>query len=131
MRLLRPLLVVIGLIVLVPGGGLAQDRPLHPLLADPADTVRVQLVDRASGRPITDSEVEVYSDNGIRCVTTPCPTNGRSWHGRTDADGVVALPRTAIDAVSHLGTPTHGMTDLARARKSRAGVWVLRLARGR
>jgi hypothetical protein len=107
-----------------------QDPPRHPILRGAGDTIRIRLVDAATGRPIADSEVEVYTDNGIRCVTAPCPTDGLTWRGRSDAQGVVAVPKSAVNVVAHIGTPRHGMVDLGKARR-RGGVWVARLVRDR
>jgi len=70
-----------------------------------AETARVRLLDAASGRPVANADVEVWSDNGIRCVQAPCPTTGRRWTGRTDAIGQVDLPTSALQAVTVVKTP--------------------------
>jgi len=124
------LLIAIGFLASA-GQSWAQDPPRHRVLRGAGDTVRIRLVEVGSGGRIADSEVEVYSDNGIRCTTAPCPTDGRTWRGRSDNRGIVALPNSAVNAVTHIGTPRHGMVDLSTARRMSSGIWVVRLVRDR
>jgi hypothetical protein len=44
------------------------------------ETVRVRLLDAFSGESISDSDVEVHSDNGVRCIQAPCPTDAKSLY---------------------------------------------------
>ena len=83
----------------------AQRGPSAPKA--PQSSIRVQLFDIYTGLPISNAEVEVTSDNGIRCSIPPCPTNGQSWSGRTDASGVLAIPPSAIQFDTSLKVNTY------------------------
>lgn len=61
------------------------------------DDTRVIFSDVKTQAPIIRTNVSLYSDNGVRCVTEPCPTNGRSWTGITDAEGAVLVPASMVD----------------------------------
>lgn len=60
-------------------------------------SLRVRFVNSQTQAPIVNASVDLYTDNGIRCVTEPCPTNGRSWQGTTDSQGVVGVPASVVD----------------------------------
>jgi hypothetical protein len=121
-------LLAIGLAL--PSSGVAQP-PAAPIYQDGADTLRIQLIDAASGEPLANAEIEVYSDNGIRCARAPCPTDGRPWRGRSDDRGVVALPASVLDVVNHIRTAAHEFFDLGRARRDpTSGNWMVRLVAG-
>lgn len=53
--------------------------------------VSVKLIDADSAKPITDIDVNLYSDNNVRCVTTPCDTNDQKWTGKSDQNGVITI----------------------------------------
>ncbi len=69
--------------------------------------VRVQLFDVYSGLAIANTLVEVTSDNGIRYSVPPCPTNGQTWSGQTDASGSLMIPRSAIQFNNDVKTKDH------------------------
>ncbi|MBT8493448.1 MAG: hypothetical protein KJO07_10360, partial [Deltaproteobacteria bacterium] len=52
----------------------------------------VQLIDKDSGKLLTNTPVNVFLDDGIRCATDPCPTKSRSWVGQTDGSGRFSPP---------------------------------------
>ena len=89
--------------------------------------LRVRLLDARTTRPIAGTGVTLFSDNGIRCEQAPCPTNGKEWKGRTDAAGYVTIPRTAIQFVTSISTPTHSGDLIEDARRAASGGWVLEL----
>lgn len=60
-------------------------------------SLRVIVKNKLTNALITDTAVSVYSDNGIRCVTTPCPTNGRTFEGGTNTQGEVTIPAANVD----------------------------------
>ncbi len=93
------------------------------------ETVRVKLLDAVSGEVIANSEVNVQSDNGIRCVRPPCPTNHRSWKGTTDDRGYVLVPKGMVQQVTRINTPSHEEgRDLVRdAKQNAAGFWIAEL----
>ena len=47
--------------------------------------MHVRLLDAATAKPIANTDVELWSDNGIRCIKAPCPTDGKQWKGTSDA----------------------------------------------
>ena len=63
-------------------------------------TVAVTTGERA--QPVKNAKVKLFSDNGVRCVRAPCPTNGREWQGATDAKGVVVIPGSMVDRAMSL-----------------------------
>jgi hypothetical protein len=66
------------------------------------DTMRVQLVDGMTARPIAGAKVKLHSDNGVRCIKAPCPTNEKQWTGVSDGNGRIAIPRSVLDVNSNL-----------------------------
>ena len=65
-----------------------------------SDVIKVKLLDAFSGKKISLTDVRIYSDNGIRCVTTPCNTEGQEWIGKSDIDGVILVPLKIINEVT-------------------------------
>ena len=49
--------------------------------------LKLRLIDKATGKPIAKTLATVYSNNGIRCVREPCPTNQMKWEGKMDKKG--------------------------------------------
>lgn len=62
--------------------------------------IKVKLLDAFSGQTISNTDVRIYSDNGIRCVTTPCNTEGQEWTGKSDDGGVILIPSKMINTVT-------------------------------
>jgi len=54
--------------------------------------LKLLLLDKRTRKPLRLTALEIYSDNGIRCIKAPCPTNGIEWKGKTDARGYVVVP---------------------------------------
>ena len=71
------------------------------------ETVRVRLLDAFSGESISDSDVEVHSDSGVRCIQAPCPTNAKQWQGKSDANGYVAIPTSVVQRSTTISTPAY------------------------
>jgi hypothetical protein len=69
--------------------------------SDPA-SIKVKLVDAFSEQIISDANVEIHSDNGIRCIQAPCDTGGQDWTGISDHDGFIYVPSKAINAVTSI-----------------------------
>jgi len=111
---------------LTPTTGCAQARsPAHAgILQAPGSEVRIRVMDAFAGAPLAATEVRVTSDNGIRCVQAPCPTDGATWTGRTDSTGLVTVPKSAFDVETWLETDDHGAVELTRgAAGDRSGAW--------
>ncbi|GEM_PF-5895162 len=79
----------------------------------PQSPVRVQLFDVYSGLALANADVEVTSDNGIRCSVPNCPTNSHTWSGRSDNSGVLMIPRSAIQFNNDVKTKDHRGVVLA------------------
>jgi hypothetical protein len=100
-----------------PGDGSAS------ILHAKGDSVRIGLLDAVSGRPIANTDVELWSDNGVRCVQAPCPTNGQEWAGRSDASGQVVIPTSAVQAVTAVKTPGHEGDLIGDSEPADGGGW--------
>ncbi len=50
-----------------------------------------------AGVPLANTEVRVWSDNGVRCIAPPCPTEGREQLATTDDAGRFVLPPSQVD----------------------------------
>ena len=90
--------------------------------------LRLKVIDGATKKPISNTAVEIYSDNGRRCIKAPCPTNGIKWAGRTDARGVVTIPGKVRQRSMTISAAGYGGKDLTReSKKAAAGLWVIAL----
>ena len=101
--------------------------PRPPILRSSGDTVRVRLLDAHSGAAIANTGVAVSSDNGIRCVTAPCPTNALGWTGKTDAMGTVVVPSNVLQASTRITTAAHVLASLIDEAEENNGIWVVEL----
>jgi len=97
----------------------------HSILKAKGDTIVVLLLDAASASPMAGVAVEVWSDNGIVCERSPCPTNGIAWKSMADDAGKIHVPHNvfqwsmSVTAGEHYG-------DLAKdAYENPNGGWVL------
>jgi hypothetical protein len=91
--------------------------------------LKLLLLDKRTRKPIMRTAVKIYSDNGIRCRTTPCPTNGLEWNGKTDGRGYVLIPsqiRQNSMAITAVGYSRGGdlTTDSMKRNKD---YWVIAL----
>ena len=55
-------------------------------------TVSISLIVKISGNPIANTSVNINSYNGINCIQAPCPTNSKTWEGKTDGNGLIYVP---------------------------------------
>lgn len=62
--------------------------------------VNVELIDEETGHLIINKDVIVYSDNGITCAQSDCPSNSREYRGKTDATGIINIPSGYTQAIS-------------------------------
>ncbi|MEO5596529.1 MAG: hypothetical protein ABIQ97_05230 [Lysobacteraceae bacterium] len=92
-------------------------------------TIRVTVLDSATGKPIAAAEVSIHSDNGVRCIQAPCPTNAMDWKGFTDAAGMFKLPKKILQQSTTITATGHSAgKDLLRdASKPNPGEWVIEL----
>ena len=90
-------------------------------------TVRVQLVDARSARPLANADVQIASDNGIRCIRAPCPTNARRWGGRSDATGYVVVPTSIIQQATTISAGRASGDLVQDSEPGPGGAWVAEL----
>jgi hypothetical protein len=106
----------------------AETSVLETILVSNADPVSLQLVDAMTTRPLAATAIRVRSDNGIRCVTTPCPTGAQEWSGTTDSRGIAAVPKRVFQASISIETAGHSGDDLdVDADAGTGGVYVVAL----
>lgn len=74
--------------------------PVSTIPLPETGTIKVNLLNAFSGQTISKADVKIYSDNGIRCFTTPCNTEGQEWTGRSDENGVISIPSKVINVVT-------------------------------
>jgi hypothetical protein len=124
--LVRSLIFIVGTMTAAcernPGGGTPS------LLNVIGETVRVRLLDASSDRPLSNADVELWSDNGVRCIKAPCPTNGTQWTGRSDAAGDVVIPTSVLQPVTTIRTPTHEGDLIRDSEPADSGRWVAELS---
>jgi len=86
---------VVGYFALVNKSG-----PISKIPLPETGTIKVKLLDAFSEQTITNTDVKIYSDNGIRCFTTPCNTEGQEWTGKSDNGGIISIPSKVINVVT-------------------------------
>jgi hypothetical protein len=91
------------------------------------DAVRVRLVEALSGRPVANANVEIWSDNGLRCIQPPCPTNTKQWRGNTDAAGLVLVPTRVLQRSTTVRTPAGEGDLIGDAEPRDSGQWIAEL----
>lgn len=96
----------------------------------PPNKLRILVIDKTTKSPVANKSVEIYSDNGIRCIKAPCPTNGIEWTGKTDKHGYLVIPQNVRQASMHIEIAGYEAKELNRsARKVNKNSWVIVLAR--
>jgi hypothetical protein len=93
----------------------------------PAAGVDVRLVDSHTGGAIANTDVQVLSDNGIRCIRAPCPTNYREWNGRSDAAGHVSVPPETFSADTRFYVRPYEPTAALPQDAAKAAAWQVEL----
>ncbi len=91
------------------------------------DSVYVRLLDAATAKPIANTEAEVQSDNGIRCIKAPCPTDGKQWKGTSDTDGRVVIPKSALNKTANIHTAKYDGDLVGDATSDGKGLWSIEL----
>lgn len=91
--------------------------------------LKLKLIDRLTRKPIKNTDVEIYSDNGIRCIKPPCETNGIKWAGKTDARGVIVVPGKIRQQSMTISAKGYSGKDIIKeAKKNKAGGgWIIAL----
>jgi hypothetical protein len=88
---------------------------------------RIRLLDAHTGQPISNLEVRLLSERVSGCSKAPCPIDSVTWTGRSDADGRIELPKSAIGAQATAATDSHEADLLDNATHEGGSEWVLEL----
>lgn len=92
--------------------------------------LKLLVIDKATKKPLANKSVSIYSDNGIRCIQAPCPTNGKNWKGKTDKHGYLMIPDNIRQASMTIEIAGYEANELNRsARKLGKNSWKIVLAR--
>ena len=62
-----------------------------------ARDVRITLFSDATSATVSSKSISVFSSNGVMCITTPCPTEGQTFTGKTDSSGSFVLPASYVN----------------------------------
>jgi hypothetical protein len=118
---------VIIFLIAVVGYGKFTQKSAFPV--SQSGFLNIKLLDSVSKRPITGTDVNIYSDNGIRCITVPCNTGGQEWKGKSDDNGVITIPAKLVNTVTTLtATGYSSGKDLTKdSQKFTNTDWVLEL----
>jgi len=88
------------------------ESPAHnSILSDGRTTARVLLLDSQS-KPV--ASVDVKLSVIVQCTTSLCPPVVM-WQGKSGTDGIIVIPRTAIQESTFVGTPSHETRTLLSA----------------
>ncbi len=77
---------------------------------EPTDTndISLILINQSTDKPIANRAIEFRSDNGIRCITSPCPSNDQSLRLVTDHDGVIFIPKAYFQENNYIEVTSFG-----------------------
>lgn len=71
----------------------------------------LKLVDSKTGKPLAGAEITVLSGHVIYCVTTPCPEGRKTHVLKTDASGLLSLPRAVLSGQISLRLGNRGIEE--------------------
>lgn len=126
-KILIGILICVSFMFLAAARSFAQP-PKNTILQVKTKSVKIKLLS-PTGRNLSKTTFKLYSDNGIRCVTVPCPTNGKNWEGMTDRNGFILIPTKYIQKVTTISTTDFpdGTDLVSRARRDGTNYWSVRL----
>jgi hypothetical protein len=88
------------------------EYPAHnSILSDGGTTARVLLLDFQS-KPVASADVKLSVI--VQCATSLCPPVVM-WQGKSDTNGIIVIPRTAIQESTLVGMPSHETRTLRSA----------------
>lgn len=93
----------------------------------PGPEATVQLVDVSSGEPARNASVRLISDNGIRCMRAPCPTNTKIWKGNSDPQGFVRIPTSNLQSATQIETESLSGDLIGDSDPAGDAVWIAEL----
>ena len=94
------------------------------------DLLRIKFIDPA-GEVIPNTDVRIYSDNGVNCFTTPCDTEGQEWVGKTDMNGVIIVPLKKINTNTSFTVSKYGVKEgfVQSVKVNSSNEWLVELTR--
>ena len=121
MRLIRIVAMAASCALATAACARAQKGSNEPgsILKGAGDSVHVRLLDAVTAKALANADVELWSDNGIRCVKAPCPTDGKQWKGTSDASGRVTIPKASLNTTANIKPGHSTATSLAMRRTTR------------
>ncbi len=123
---LTQILAVLSFIFIFTASNSIQAQPFNLIVQK--SNLKLLIKDKQTGRRLANKTVKIYSDNGIRCIQAPCPTNGKSWTGKTDKQGFVIIPNDMRQRSMSLDIKGYSGEELTRAaRKLSENSWVIAL----
>lgn len=91
-------------------------------------SLHVTFINTKTHLPIRNSLATLYSDNGVRCVQAPCPTNGKTWTGKTNQIGQLTIPAADVNASMTFYLTSYQAAELHTSGKQQPdGSWTLSL----
>ena len=128
-RLIRTTAIVAACAFAVAACARAQKGSSEPesILKAPGDSVQLQLLDASTARPLANADVELWSDNGIRCIKAPCPTDGKQWKGSSDAKGRVTIPKSALNTTANIRSGAYTGDLVGDATSDAKGGWSIEM----
>ena len=97
----------------------AQSQRSSPIWAESGKTVRLAIFDAFEAVPLKNTAVTIFCEGPIAETVIPQQDTARaqgaaqgahSWQGRTDGDGVVGIPRSALPGDCRVETATYNST---------------------
>lgn len=61
-----------------------------------ANKISIKLLDSSTGQPLVNQTFELVSNNGIQCITTPCPTNEKRYTVSSNESGYITVDRAIL-----------------------------------
>jgi hypothetical protein len=101
---------IVGALCLLPVGNISP--PSNAAIIFKNKLLQLTVINKNTKKPIANRAVTVNSDNGIRCIKAPCPTNSMQWQGQTNRQGVVVIPHKVIQKSTTMTVPGYQAIQL-------------------
>ncbi|MBK5188879.1 MAG: hypothetical protein JJD97_11595, partial [Gemmatimonadaceae bacterium] len=88
---------------------------------------RLRLLDAHTGQPIPNLEVRLLGEHRSGCAKNPCPIDSVTWAGRSDSDGRIQIPKSAIRFQATAATDAYQADLLDNATHVSGSDWDLEL----
>lgn len=90
---------------------------------------KIKLLNASSGQIISNTDVRIYSDNGIRCITAPCNNERQEWTGKSNNEGIILVSPDITNVVTTItATGYKSGRDLSKhAEKIDNNNWLIEL----